>query len=133
MQDHEKSDWKSYISPLVHAYNATKHESTGFSPHYLMFGLHPRLAVDAYFGINSEIDVVKSRESYAQKLKKRLQYAYRVAQRESEKKAKKHKQYYDAKVRDSKLEVGDRVLVRNVTVRGKINWVINGKMLHTEY
>ena len=119
LQDHEKSDWKSYISPLVHAYNATKHESTGFSPHYLMFGWHPRLAVDAYFGMNSETDVVKSRESYAQKLKKRLQYAYRVAQRESEKKAKKHKQYYDAKVRDSKLEIGDRVLVRNVNVRGK--------------
>lgn len=28
----QKSDWKTYIGPLIHAYNTTKHETTGFSP-----------------------------------------------------------------------------------------------------
>ena len=51
LDDVHKQDWKSYLAPLVHAYNATRHESTGFVPHYLMFGRFPRLAVDALLGI----------------------------------------------------------------------------------
>ncbi|MCG8075672.1 MAG: DDE-type integrase/transposase/recombinase, partial [Candidatus Thiodiazotropha taylori] len=51
LNDEQKQDWKSYVAPLVHAYNATRHESTGFAPHFLMFGRFPRLAVDAFLGI----------------------------------------------------------------------------------
>ena len=30
LQDSQKHDWKSYVAPLVHSYNATKHYSTGY-------------------------------------------------------------------------------------------------------
>ncbi|XP_033731206.1 uncharacterized protein LOC117320831, partial [Pecten maximus] len=53
IEEEQKSSWKSYVTPLVHAYNATKHETTGYSPHYLMFGWHPRLGVDAFIGIDT--------------------------------------------------------------------------------
>ena len=76
LEDHQKEDWKSYVAPLVHSYNATRHDSTGYSPFFLMFGRHPRLAVDAYLGLNSpEEPEVRSKEHYATKLKKRLQFA----------------------------------------------------------
>ena len=119
LHQEQKSDWKSYIPALVHAYNATKHDSTGFAPHFLMFGWHPRLAIDAYLGLDKISDSEKSRESYAQKMKKRLEFAYNVAQKESAKQGQRYKGYYDKKVRYSSLNVGDRVLVRNVSVRGK--------------
>ena len=51
MSEKQKSDWKSHVPTLTHAYNATMHESTGFSPFFLMFGRHPRLAIDAFLGI----------------------------------------------------------------------------------
>ena len=50
--NHKKEDWNSYVAQLVHSYNATKHPSTGYSPYFLMFGRHPRLAVDAHLGIS---------------------------------------------------------------------------------
>lgn len=120
LEDDQKSDWKSYVAPLVHAYNATRHDSTKFSPYYLMFGRHPRLAIDAYLGLYSGHDSdTHSRISYASKLSKRLQYAYKVAAAEAEKNAARYKCHYDLKVREATLAIGDKVLVRNVGLKGK--------------
>ena len=120
LTDDQKVDWKSFVAPLVHAYNATRHDSTKYSPYYLMFGRHPRLAIDAYFGLLSQEDAQhQSSGHYATKLGKRLDYAYKVASREAEKSASRHKARYDLKVRESTVDVNDRVLVRNVGLKGK--------------
>ena len=34
LDEEKKPDWKSYVAPLVHSYNTTRHESTGYSPHF---------------------------------------------------------------------------------------------------
>ena len=47
----QKSDWKCYISLLVHVYNCMKNDGTSFSLFYLMHGRHPRLPLDLTFGI----------------------------------------------------------------------------------
>jgi len=65
-----KSNWKDYVPAVVHAYNATKHDSTGASPHFLMFGRHPRLAVDLYFGYDpNEPGKSNNTSKYIQELK----------------------------------------------------------------
>ena len=119
LQDDQKQDWKTYVAPLVHSYNATRHDSTGYSPFFLMFGRHPRLAVDACLGIQTPAEPISSRAHFATKLKNRLNFAYKVAAREAEKSADRNKAHYDLKVREATLDVGDRVLIRNVGLRGK--------------
>ena len=50
----QRKNWKSYVGPLVHSYNCTRDDSTGFSPDHLMFGREPRLPVDDAFGIRKD-------------------------------------------------------------------------------
>ena len=114
-----KADWQSYVKPLVQAYNATKHDGTGYSPHYLMFGWHPRLAIDAFLGTNCQTEKANSRESYAKKLRRRLHFAYEMASQQAAKNSQRYKERFDRKVRDSTLQLGDTVLVRNVGLKGK--------------
>ena len=74
----QKANWKKYVRSLVHAYNCTRHESTGYSPLYLMFGRNPRLPVDLVFRRKEE----KNEESYPdyiKGLKGQLEYAYSLA------------------------------------------------------
>ena len=49
LSEEEKSDWKSHLGCMTHAYNCTKHASTTYSTYYLMFGRHPRLPIDVEF------------------------------------------------------------------------------------
>lgn len=44
----KKNKWSQHIVHLVHAYNYTPNEATGFSPYFLMFGREARLLVDLF-------------------------------------------------------------------------------------
>ena len=61
MTDKQKLNWKEHVSTLTQAYNATVHESIGYSPLNLMYGRHPRLAIDAFLGLLDSESVPKSR------------------------------------------------------------------------
>ena len=119
LKDHQKSDWKSHVPTLTHAYNAAVHDSTGYSPFYLMYGRHPRLAIDAFLGLTTDALNANTRKDYSDKLKDRLHFAYQKANEEARRAGEKYKKYYDEKVRHAVLEVGDRVLVRNVGLKGR--------------
>ena len=114
----QKSDWKSYIAPLVHAYNCTRHESTGYAPFHLMFGRQPRLPIDYAFGLHDE-EEEQSYTSYMDSFRKKLKFAYDVASEKAKEAQKNQKSYYDLKARAAILDKGDRVLVRTLAFDGK--------------
>ncbi len=119
LEDDKKHAWPSFVGPLVHAYNCTKHASTGYSPHLLMFGQQPRLPIDLTLGVPGTIPERRPYTTYAKELRGRLSHAYELASREMEKKCSANKQRYDAYAREATLEARDRVLVKNLSIRGK--------------
>lgn len=119
LKDKEKRHWCDFVKPLTHAYNCTRNEATGYSPYELMFGRHPRLPVDIAFNLPVREAKAQSHSQYVKNLKSRLQESYKTATANAQKLAQRNKQRFDKRVRETKLEVGDQVLVRNLRIRNK--------------
>ena len=120
LSEEEKSDWKSYLGCMTHAYNCTKHAPTTYSPYFLMFGRHPRLPIDVEFGLpkyNCGDNSSKSR--YVQKLRRRLNYAFKKASKYSDQQAQKYKCSYDKSIGGPQLQENDLVLVKIVAHKGR--------------
>ena len=113
----QKRDWKTYVGPMVHAYNATRHTSTNQSPFYLIFGRQARLPIALLFDIES--DTKTSYETYMNKLRDRLKNAYELETTSANKSREKQKENYDVRTRAAIIQVGSRVLVKILEFDGK--------------
>ena len=69
-------NWQEQLSTLVHAYNSSHSNVTGFSPFYFMFGRHPTLPIDIQFGVRTLDIVASTSHGYIQKLQRRLDWQY---------------------------------------------------------
>lgn len=114
LPESKKHKWKDSLNKVVHAYNSTRNDATGFSPFYLLFGRSPRLPVDLMFGLSRE-ETGMNHSEYTDKWKVAMKEAYELARQNISKSAGEGKKQYDRKVRFSKLQPGDRVLVRNLS------------------
>ena len=117
LKEDQKRDWKSFIGPIVHAYNCTRHDSTGVSPYLLMFGRDPRLPIDTAFGTSHQQKQPSTK--YVDSLRSRMYYAYEIAKKNVQRAQEKQKRNYDVKVNSSALDVGDKVLVKVVKFDGR--------------
>ncbi|KAI4897593.1 hypothetical protein NFI96_009071, partial [Prochilodus magdalenae] len=115
----QKSKWSKHITHLVHAYNCTPNEATGFSPYYLLFGREARLPIDVCFRISADGASTSSHMKYVSRMRSELKQAYQLAQATSAKMNMNNKLRYDQKVRYHCLSPGDRVLIRNLGFKGK--------------
>ncbi|XP_073318838.1 retrovirus-related Pol polyprotein from transposon 412 [Pagrus major] len=115
----QTSKWSQHISLLVHAYNSTRNDATGYSPYFLMYGREARLPVDLCFGAGSDdVDGLKHHQ-YVADMREELRKAYQLAADSAAKNHERNKKLYDMRVRNQILEKGDRILVRNLGITGK--------------
>ena len=118
LEPEKKRQWHKYVAPLTHAYNCIKHEGTGYSPYFLMYGREPRLPIDIAFGIERNSDN-QTHTAYVRDLKERLQEAFQLASKAATEARQRQKKAYDTRSRGATLQQGDRVLVKVLAFDGK--------------
>lgn len=106
----KKRRWPEFLPELVYAYNVTPHATTGHSPYYLMFGVHPHLPVDALLGQEQVLD---KRHSWLVVHQERLNEAHNRARQYAEQKAAERLELEKGKVHCPPVEVGQLVYLRH--------------------
>ncbi|KAI0214933.1 hypothetical protein LSAT2_033045 [Lamellibrachia satsuma] len=110
----KKRKWADHLKEVVHAYNITSHGSTGYSPHYLMFGRDSRLPIDVLLGADES-----SGDGWVQQHQRRLRDAYQKAATQLDNHADQRKARHDRHARELPLAAGERVYLRNHGIRGR--------------
>ena len=111
-----KSKWKDEVGKLVYSYNCSKHSVTGYSPFFLMFGRNPRLPIDAI--LDQDEEATTSLSDYVKTWKLRMKQAFEIAAKHTDDKRRKRRDKHNLSAKLEPLEIGTRVLVRNLTERG---------------
>ena len=99
LPDEYKTQWPQHIPMLVHAYNCTRSNATGYSPFYLLYRWKPLLPIDIEFGVYhpNVSDTITCK--YIKKLKHSLEWAIKKAHSYSQKEKQRAKINYDRKIR----------------------------------
>ena len=74
--NNHQSDWDEHLPFLTMAYRSAEHETTGFSPNYLMLGREVSTPLDIMYEMPSSIRSIPENQ-WAWALKEKLEEAYR--------------------------------------------------------
>ena len=89
LPEDKKSHWSDHVSKVVHAYNCTRNEATGYSPFYPLFGRSPRLPINLIFNTSQPSTQAKHKE-FVEEWKKAMQQAYKLASEKVSKSTTSH-------------------------------------------
>ena len=103
-------DWDVHLPYAVAAYRATIHESTGYSPNYLMYGHEVRAPLDVVMGlpVTGSPPGIPVHDFVDEKLGQ-MRAAYRAVRENLNKAAERQKHYYDLRVKPASFHPNDSV------------------------
>ena len=109
----DQTNWDEWVPFAAYTYNTSEHSATGYTPFELVFG-HPSSLPSA---LRSKPSPQYNYDDYVSELKGRLQKAHHVAKKNLLASKVQSKDYYDKGTEVVKIEVGDKVLLYDETVR----------------
>lgn len=117
LQDSEQNNWDEYLQAVVFAYNTGIHKTTKFSPYELVYGRLPRLPINIR---PHQISLQKPLD-YLEQLKKTLHIFHQASRQNILLQQEINKTIYDKNRLDPHYKIGDKVLTRIPTQRGKLD------------
>lgn len=112
--EEDQRNWDVWLPYVMMAYRSTPHNTTKYSPYYLLHGREMRLPID---WIREEIQPDLSEDNLVQEIKRRIQIAYQKVIDNTQRRKENSKLQYDLKAREKQIRVGDRVLLHQPLVR----------------
>jgi len=113
VSSHQK-DWDTRLPFAMAAYRASRHNSTGYSPNFLMFGREVYGAVDVLYGNTDERNAPKiDYDDFVTQTHSRMTASYAEVRETLRRSAERNKRYYDCKVKPARFAVGQWVYYFN--------------------
>ena len=116
LPENQKKRWHEKVNKMTFVYNTTRHDSTGFTPYFLLFGREPKLPLDQLIHLPKDA-ARKTHSQYAEAWQQQMEQAYRIAFEKSSKQKDMDRKRWIDRPHLMALQVGDRVLVKNVVER----------------
>lgn len=107
------TDWDQYLPYAIFASNTAIHASTKQSPYFLMFGRDAQLPIDSVFEYRRPI--YAEEQSLPESIMESFAKIYAQTRDNIEKAQAHQKRNYDKNAQDPEIQVGDLVLLRDVT------------------
>jgi len=113
--DENQKNWDEQIPFVMLAYRSSINETTGFSPSMLMFGHEIRLPLDVVLGTCPQQEQEKTQ--YVSSLRRNLETAFQRVRTNITTSQRRQKDYYDRKVSGKQIDVGNKVMLFNPSVK----------------
>jgi len=119
--DMKKNNWCEFICFAMYTYNTTPHTSHKFTPYELVFGIQPTIPSQLSKLNNNGYNYC----NYVDDLRTRMQDARQIARKHLIEAKKKAKITYDKHVNVISIKVADKVLMKNMNKKKKLepNWL----------
>ena len=98
-------DWDECLPHVLAAYRASVHESTGFTPNYIVFGKETRAPADLVLPNPSDVELPADNEcAYVDGIRTRIQRAHQLVREHLGQAAERRKNLYDSRVKSTRFK-----------------------------
>lgn len=104
------TDWDKQLPYLMMAYRSAEHDTTGFSPNYLMLGREATTPLDLVYEMEVQRKPIPQNR-WAWLLQERLEQAHRIVRENTKAEMLRQKRYHDRKLKWQIFSPGDKVYV----------------------